>query len=247
MISNAKISISVIIPMYNEAENVQPFILEVHGAVSKICENFEIIVIDDGSTDSTQAKLQELKHLSQLRIVRHRKNFGQSAGIISGVRAAKLEWVVTLDGDGQNDPADIEKLIAAMQAEVANKKPMLIIGNRTTRKDHWLRKLSSRIANGVRAKLLKDDCTDTGCGLKLFRREDFLMLPHFNHLHRFLPALYRRMGGEVLNIPVNHRPRLRGQSKYGVMNRLWVGIVDIFGVIWLIRRPCSPVIDQVDS
>jgi dolichol-phosphate mannosyltransferase len=151
------------------------------------------------------------------------------------VRAARAQWIATLDGDGQNDPADLPKLIAA-RGDPTNSGVLLFMGNRVTRRDTWLRRLSSRIANGVRGGLLGDGTPDTGCGIKLFHRETFLGLPAFDHMHRFLPALFQRAGSRVISVPVNHRERMRGRSKYGVHNRLWVGIVDLFGVMWLKAR-----------
>jgi dolichol-phosphate mannosyltransferase len=237
-------AISIVIPMYNEADNVGPLLNEVCLAV-KDFSAVEIIVVDDGSTDDTKSRLQQIQaKISFLTVVRHRANFGQSASVVTGVRKAKYPWIVTLDGDGQNDPADIPLLFAQLKKITNNTSLLLIVGNRKKRQDNWLRLVSTRIANSVRAKLLQDDCPDTGCGLKIFPRDAFLALPHFNHVHRFLPALFKRAGGQVINIPVNHRPRLRGQSKYGVMNRLWVGIVDLFGVVWLLRRPCQPEVES---
>lgn len=236
--------LSVVVPMYNEVENAAPLVTEIKQALQTQVP-LEIIIVDDGSQDGTYEQLVTLqKDIPELRIVRHKKNFGQSAGIYTGVKAAQYPWIATLDGDGQNDPADIPVLIAELNAYSDNKQSLLLVGNRNKRNDSPVRLLSSRIANNVRKSLLRDDCPDTGCGLKLFPRQAFLQIPHFNHLHRFLPALFKRAGGHVLNIPVNHRPRTRGQSKYGVMNRLWVGIVDLFGVVWLIRRPCAPQVDD---
>ncbi len=194
-----------------------------------------MIFIDDGSTDDTAAILQRLKaELPALRVLRHSFRSGQSAAVASGVRAARAPWVATLDGDGQNDPADIPKLIAARDA---NPGVQLFMGNRkASRKDTAFRKLQSSVANGVRSGLLRDDTPDTGCGIKLFERAVFLELPRFDHMHRFLPALFMRQGARVISIPVSHRPRTRGTSKYGMLNRLWVGIVDIAGVMWLRRR-----------
>jgi dolichol-phosphate mannosyltransferase len=166
-------------------------------------------------------------------VVRHRASAGQSAAIASGVRAARGIWIVTLDGDGQNDPADAPKLLARAREPDA---PALVAGWRTTRRDTGLKRASSRIANAVRGALLGDRTPDTGCGLKVFRRATFLALPGFDHMHRFLPALVRRAGGAVVNVPVRHRPRGAGRSKYGVLDRLGVGIVDLFGVMWLQRR-----------
>lgn len=229
--------VSVVIAVYNEIENIEPLLSEVQQALANL-ERFEMIVVDDASQDGTRQRLAELtKSNPHLRVVNHSRNFGQSIAVVSGVRAAKFAWVATLDGDGQNDPADIPKLLAAVQQHPIN-RPILVAGNRVKRRDTWVKRRSSKIANGIRDRLLKDDCPDSGCGLKLFQRQVFLQLPHFNHLHRFLPALFKRVNGLVINVPVNHRPRLRGTSKYGTMNRLWVGIVDMFGVMWLARRSC---------
>lgn len=231
--------LSVVIPVCNEAENVGPLAHEIHQAL-RDHQPFEIIFVDDGSTDGTVATLEEARRagISGLRILKHERRSGQSTAVLTGVRAAKSEWVATLDGDGQNDPADIPSLVAAVEeaAKQGNTRLRLIMGNRKTRKDTWLRRLSSRIANGVRAWMLSDGTPDTGCGIKLMHRATFLELPHFNHMHRFLPALYQRAGAQVVSVPVKHRPRTRGTSKYGLHNRLWVGIVDLFGVRWLIRR-----------
>jgi dolichol-phosphate mannosyltransferase len=162
------------------------------------------------------------------------------------VLAAKAPWIATLDGDGQNDPADIPRLIEALRDYDYDGHLKLVMGNRTTRRDTRMRRLSSRIANAVRSTLLNDGTPDTGCGIKLFERDMFLQLPHFNHMHRFLPALAQRAGQRVISVPVDHRPRMRGTSKYGVNNRLWVGIVDLFGVMWLIRRRIAPhaIVDE---
>ncbi len=227
------VEFSVVVPVCNEAENVEPLAREIHAALGN--RAYEMIFIDDGSTDDTAAILQRLKaELPALRVLRHSFRSGQSAAVASGVRAARAPWVATLDGDGQNDPADIPKLIAARDA---NPGVQLFMGNRkASRKDTAFRKLQSSVANGVRSGLLRDDTPDTGCGIKLFERAVFLELPRFDHMHRFLPALFMRQGARVISIPVSHRPRTRGTSKYGMLNRLWVGIVDIAGVMWLRRR-----------
>jgi dolichol-phosphate mannosyltransferase len=183
--------------------------------------------------------------LPPLRVLRHSFRSGQSAAVASGVRAARAPWVATLDGDGQNDPADIPKLIAARESPLG-RGVQLIMGNRTTRKDTPFRRLQSRVANGVRGALLGDGTPDTGCGIKLFSREVFLDLPRFDHMHRFLPALFQRHGARVVSVPVNHRARMRGTSKYGMLNRLWVGIVDIAGVMWLRRRYKSGLLVRED-
>lgn len=239
--------LSVVIPMYNEAENAAILLQEIHAALEGRLE-YEVIVVDDGSTDNTVGILSGLQaDMPRLRVIMHGKNSGQSASIITGVRMAKAPWIATLDGDGQNDPADIPALFEQTQDVDPVITPLLIAGNRRKRNDNWLRRLSSRIANNVRSSLLKDGCKDTGCGLKIFPRDVFMSLPHFDHIHRFMPALFQRAHVRVVNVPVNHRPRLRGQSKYGVWNRLWVGIVDILGVRWLQRRggvsiaDCRPV------
>ena len=231
--------ISVVIPVCNEAENVEPLAKEIHAALANHAP-FEIIFVDDGSSDGTDAAVERARSsgIPEIRLLRHAQRSGQSTAVLTGVRAARADWIATLDGDGQNDPADIPALIAA--AEVAQRSGVsdlkLIMGNRKTRRDNWLRRVSSRVANGVRARMLRDGTPDTGCGLKLMHRETFLGLPHFNHMHRFLPALYQRAGSRVISVPVRHRPRTHGTSKYGLRNRLWVGIVDLFGVQWLIKR-----------
>lgn len=230
---------SVVIPCFNEADNIADLVAEVAAA----CEgrHFEVLVVDDASTDATAARIGSLRpaYGGRLRLVQHRQNAGQSAGVCSGVDAARGRVIVTLDGDGQNDPADIPALVQTL-AVYAGTSPALICGHRRRRQDTWVRRLSSKVANGVRAWALGDATPDTGCGLKAFERSLFLQLPRFNHMHRFLPALVRRSGGVAISVPVNHRPRLHGQSKYGIGNRLWVGIVDIFGVMWLQRRAFRP-------
>lgn len=236
-------ALSIIIPVYNESDNVDVLTREIVEALSLTDYHYEILFVDDGSHDDTPYKLS---HLSQqntavtIRIITHQKNYGQSAALISGAQAAQYPWLVTLDGDGQNDPADIPHLLKQLDTHKKSKKPIVVFGNRTKRNDDWLKKISSRIGNTIRQWLLNDHCPDTGCSLKLFPKAVFLALPHFNHMHRFLPALFQRAGFHVVNVPVNHRPRMYGVSKYGVRNRLWTGIVDMLGVMWLMRRPCQP-------
>jgi dolichol-phosphate mannosyltransferase len=236
--------LSVVVPVKNEAENVEPLIREIVTALSSL-PDYEIIYVDDGSTDET---LAVLKHLSarvpQLKIVRHRTSCGQSTAITSGVQAARFAWIATLDGDGQNDPADIPALLSRLRSARPEENLHMLAGWRANRRDTWLRRFSSRVANGVRSGLLHDATPDTGCGLKVFSRETFLRLPYFDHMHRFMPALVQRHGGHVESVVVSHRPRERGTSKYGVNNRLWVGIVDLFGVMWLIRRAKRPVLAE---
>ena len=228
--------VSVVVPVCDEADNVIPLAQEI-ATVLRGRVSFEVIFVDDGSSDGTAERLREARArgLSELRLLRHSARSGQSTAIQSGVRAALAEWVATLDGDGQNDPADLPKLLAA-RGDPVNCGVLLIMGNRVTRRDTWLRRFSSRLANSVRGGLLGDGAPDTGCGIKVFHRETFLSLPAFDHMHRFLPALFRRAGSRVVSVPVNHRARTRGRSKYGVHNRLWVGIVDLFGVMWLKAR-----------
>jgi len=221
--------ISVVIPVCNEVDNVGPLAREIVTALSD--REFEIIFVDDGSTDDTAAAVRALrKDIPQVRLLSHSFRSGQSAAVCSGVRHARAEWVATLDGDGQNDPADIPTLYEARHSAE------LVMGNRVQRRDTWLRHVQSRVANGVRGRLLGDGTPDTGCGIKVMRREVFMDLPRFDHMHRFLPALFLRAGARVVSVPVAHRPRERGASKYGLFDRLWVGIVDIFGVMWLRRR-----------
>jgi dolichol-phosphate mannosyltransferase len=230
--------LSVVIPVCNEADNVGPLAREIQAALAAH-RPFEIIFVDDGSTDGTVAAIQAVRaSIPEIRLLQHSQRSGQSKAVCTGVEAARAEWVATLDGDGQNDPADIPELVKALADAEPSLK--LVMGNRTTRKDTWLRRISSRVANRVRGGLLRDGTPDTGCGIKLMHRATFMRLPWFNHMHRFLPALYQRAGARVISVPVRHRPRTRGTSKYGLRNRLWVGIVDLFGVRWLILRNPPP-------
>jgi dolichol-phosphate mannosyltransferase len=233
--------ISVVVPVRNEAPNIAPLIAEIRASLAGV--DHEIVYVDDGSDDGTLAALREAARAGPLAIVRHRVGCGQSAAIVSGVRRARGHWIATLDGDGQNDPADIPALLA--RAEAAGGAGLLLIaGHRIRRRDNRVKRLTSRLANAIRASLLGDATPDTGCGLKMFTRAAFLELPAFDHMHRFLPALFIRAGGTVVSVPVNHRPRLRGASKYGTLDRLWVGIVDLVGVYWLQRRWKRPVIEE---
>ena len=237
--------LSVVIPVKNEQDNILPLLAEIGAALEDRCE-YEVIYVDDGSDDATPRVLDEARaQYPRLRILRHARSCGQSTAIRTGVKAARAEWIATLDGDGQNDPADIPKLLAVLQAPGRSPALKLIAGWRRTRRDTWIKRLSSKVANAVRARLLKDKTPDTGCGLKLFERKLFLDLPYFDHMHRFLPALVLRAGGEVQSVEVHHRHRERGVSKYGLHNRLWVGIVDLFGVGWLQRRAKLPAVHEV--
>ena len=230
--------LSVVVPVRNEQDNVASLIAEIDAALSI---EHEIIYVDDGSTDATYVTLKNLqKQHKQLRVIHHEKSCGQSTAVRTGVKFANYDWVATLDGDGQNDPADIPKLLAALTEGVE-----LVGGNRrASRRDTWVKRMSSVIANTVRSKMLRDDTPDTGCGLKLFKREAFLDLPYFDHMHRFLPALIKRRGGKIVSVPVAHRNREHGKSNYGTIDRLLVGIVDLFGVSWLQRRAKIPQITK---
>jgi dolichol-phosphate mannosyltransferase len=238
--------LSLVIPVRNEAPNVAPLVGEIRRALDGRVE-YEIVYVDDGSSDGTVAAIAELaRDFPRLRLIRHRASCGQSAAIRSGIRAARAPWIATLDGDGQNDPADIPRLWEIARSAPAS-PPLLVAGYRQKRQDSAVKRLSSRLANAVRAKLLGDGTPDTGCGLKLFRRDVFLDLPFFDHIHRFLPALMQRQGGRTLSVVVNHRPRERGRSNYGTFDRLWVGIADLAGVMWLQRRAKNPEIVPGDG
>ena len=234
--------ISVVVPVRNEAGNIAPLVGEIARALDG--QDFEIVYVNDGSSDSTQAELALLmaEH-SFLRQITHLRSCGQSAAVTTGVAAARAPVIVTLDGDGQNDPAFIPKLLDALQAGAPHVG--LAAGQRVGRRATGFKKLQSRIANGVRAALLQDGTRDTGCGLKAFRRELFLKLPYFDGLHRYLPALVRREGFDVAYVDVVDRERRHGKSNYGMWDRLWVGILDLIGVWWLIRRRKVPQISEV--
>jgi dolichol-phosphate mannosyltransferase len=227
--------LSVVIPVCNEEESIGILIEEITQALVQKYQH-EIIVVDDGSTDKTLEVLSKIKKdLPTLRVIKHLQNSGQSTAVRTGVQYANSNWIATLDGDGQNDPADIPNLYNELVSQ--NLDPWLVVaGYRKKRKDTWLKRISSKYANGIRDKLLRDGTPDTGCGLKIFARDSFLALPYFDHMHRYIPALFQRQGGRVVSIEVNHRHRMQGTSKYGFHNRLWVGIVDILGVRWLQNR-----------
>lgn len=237
--------LSVVIPVHNEADNVEPLISEIESALEPLGD-YEIVYVDDGSTDNTLQVLLERAHRSpRLRVLRHRRCCGQSTALLSGIRAARGRTIATLDGDGQNDPADIPKLHSALVTGAEAGKLAMVAGYRAKRRDTGWRRFSSKVANAVRGSLLRDQTPDTGCGLKVFPRDVFLALPYFDHMHRFLPALVQRAGGRVQSVEVNHRPRLRGTSKYGTWHRLWVGLVDLLGVIWLQRRAKVPELEEM--
>jgi len=237
---------SVVITVYNEEDNIDPVVEELCPVMARLGAPFEIVYCDDASSDGTAARLAaaQSRH-PELCVVRHRDNWGKSVALASAVDAARGEWLVMLDGDGQNDPADIPRLVALIEAAGASPRLAMVAGIRRRRQDTWLKRASSRIANRVRSAVLKDRTPDTGCGLKLCRREAYRRLPRFDHNHRFLPALVQRDGGEVAFLEVTDRPRLSGTSKYGLRNRLFTGVIDLAGVYWLMRRPSRPAIDYV--
>jgi dolichol-phosphate mannosyltransferase len=239
--------LSIVIPVKNEAGNIAPLVAEIGAALDGKGVDYEIVYVNDGSDDATPTELSRLHAANpRLRVVTHAESCGQSAAVRSGVRAARAAWIATLDGDGQNDPADLPSLWQIAKAAPAE-PPLLIAGHRARRQDSWSKRRASKIANAIRRRMLHDDTPDTGCGLKLFPRALFLDLPYFDHMHRFLPALVLREGGIVRSLPVNHRPRERGVSKYGVFDRLWVGISDLLGVMWLRRRQSVPVLVGAES
>jgi dolichol-phosphate mannosyltransferase len=235
--------ISVVVPIHNEANNISELAREICSAIDGRHE-YELIFVDDGSNDNSQLILKELQQeFFAIRTIRHRNQCGQSTAIFSGVRYAVNPVIVTLDGDGQNDPRDIGPLLEAYTRLLNESDRIMVTGFRRRRQDTLIRRVSSRVANGVRSRLLKDQTPDTGCGLKIFSRELFLSLPYFDHMHRFLPALVKRTGGIIRSIEVNHRHREKGTSHYGTVDRLVAGIIDLMGVYWLLVRTRIPEID----
>ncbi|MCL6712751.1 glycosyltransferase family 2 protein [Pseudomonas sp. R2.Fl] len=227
-------ALSVVVPVFNERDNVTPLIDEIIAALRGRID-FEIVYVDDHSRDDTLAVLQGLKaRVPELRVLQHVQQSGQSTAIRTGVKAARGAWIATLDGDGQNDPADIPKLLAARDGGEAQTR--LYAGWRVNRQDSGSKRWASKWANAIRSRMLRDETPDTGCGIKLFEREAFLDLPYFDHMHRYLPALMQRAGWKTISVPVNHRHRTAGVSKYNNLNRALVGISDLRGVAWLIKR-----------
>ncbi|NUS39886.1 MAG: glycosyltransferase family 2 protein [Lysobacter sp.] len=234
--------LSVVVPVFNEQDNVAPLVGEIVAALRGRIP-FEIVYVDDHSRDGTLAALQRLKQdVPELRVLHHVSQSGQSTAVRTGVRAARGAWIATLDGDGQNDPADIPKLLA--QRDGAPGDVRLFAGWRVHRQDTGSKRWASKWANRIRARMLRDDTPDTGCGIKLFERAAFLDLPYFDHMHRYLPALMQRAGWKTVSVPVNHRARSSGVSKYNNLNRALVGISDLRGVAWLIRRSKRTAVEE---
>lgn len=228
--------ITVVVPVFNEKDNIEPLIKEIAEAAQHAPIS-EIVYVDDNSNDGSFELLQSLKEAyPALRVLKHKTQAGQSSALWTGIKAASNNLIVTMDGDGQNDPADIPLLFSKYEQCGENLPKVMVLGERAKRNDNLVRRLSSRIANGIRGAMLRDNTKDTGCSLKLFRRRDYMSLPYFDHMHRFLPALMMRDGVLLVHVPVSHRPRVHGVSKYGTIDRLLVGLADIRGVMWLKKR-----------
>ncbi len=237
--------LSVVVPVHNEEDNVAPLVGEIVAALRGQID-FEIVYVDDTSKDATLQRLRDLQAtVPELRVIRHLSNAGQSTAVRNGVKAARAPWIATLDGDGQNDPADIPKLLAQRGAATADTK--LFAGWRVNRQDSGSKRWASKFANGIRSRMLRDATPDTGCGIKLFERAAFLDLPYFDHMHRYLPALMQRAGWQTVSVPVNHRHRTAGVSKYNNLGRAIVGIKDLFGVSWLIQRSRRTAVEEVPA
>jgi dolichol-phosphate mannosyltransferase len=244
MDSHSKPQLSVVVPVYNEQDNVTPLVGEIVAALRGRI-GFEMVFIDDHSRDATLERLRALQATTpELRVLHHVDNSGQSAAIRNGVKAARAPWIATLDGDGQNDPADIPKLLA--ERDRAAPEVKMFAGWRVNRRDSGSKRWASRWANAIRARMLHDATPDTGCGTKLFEREAFLDLPWFDHMHRYLPALMQRSGWKTLSVPVNHRPRASGISKYNNLQRALVGLRDLRGVAWLIARNRRTAVEEIE-
>ncbi len=236
--------VSVVIPVHNEEGNIEKLVKKTKDVFEKSKIRGEIVVVDDKSSDNTLESLLALKKdVDILRIIAHDRNCGQSRALWSGVKEAYFGIIATMDGDGQNDPNDIPKLLDVLKNGDKNLK--MVAGFRKKRKDTVFKRIASKIANKIRASLLKDNTPDSGCGLKVFYKDTFLSLPYFDHMHRFLPALFQREGAKVISVEVNHLPREHGKSHYNNFQRGVVGIVDLFGVMWLMRRNCLPVEKEI--
>ena len=234
--------LSVVVPVFNERDNITPLVDEIVAALRGLVA-FEILCVDDHSSDDTLAMLQALKAgVLELRVLHHVSQSGQSTAVRTGVKAARGAWIATLDGDGQNDPADIPKLLAKREESPADVK--LFAGWRVDRKDTGSKRWASKFANAIRSRMLRDSTPDTGCGIKLFERAAFLDLPYFDHMHRYLPALMQRAGWKTISVPVNHRHRASGVSKYNNLNRALVGLRDLRGVAWLIVRSKRTAVEE---
>jgi len=232
--------LSVVVPVFNEAGNLAPLADETEAALKDVC-TFELLFVDDGSNDGSSEELDAIGvRYANVRVLRHETRAGKSAALFTGFRAARGEWIQTLDGDGQNDPNDVAVLWQRLHAPAPPARLGLVAGVRKRRNDGAVKFVSSRIANLIRRTMLNDATPDTGCGFKLIRRKVALMLPFFDGMHRFLPALVRRAGYDVAQMPVEDRPRVKGVSKYGFFGRLGAGIVDLLGVFWLLRRGTYP-------
>jgi dolichol-phosphate mannosyltransferase len=237
-------SFCIVIPACNEANNLVSLLREIEDVVRTEFDNFEIVVVDDGSTDGTLAALRVAPPIPQLRVVSHTTTRGQSAAICTGVRAARAQFIVTLDGDGQNDPADITRLVRIAMNSATS---ILVVGRRTKRMDSMQRRWLSWLLNRFSALILRHPVMDKGCGLKVFGREDFLALPKFDHMHRFLPPLFQWLGVTPISISVNHRPRLTGESHYSVVRRLLEAVVDVVGIVWLSHRFIANSVNEIDE
>ncbi len=235
--------LSIVVPVHNERDNIAPLVREILAALRGRVA-FEIVCVDDHSADDSLAVLQSLRaEVPELRVLHHVARSGQSTAVHNGVRAARGAWVATLDGDGQNDPADIPGLLDARDA--AGPRVKLFAGWRVDRQDSGAKRWASRWANRIRARLLRDNTPDTGCGIKLFERQVFLDLPYFDHMHRYLPALVQRAGWETVSVPVSHRARTSGVSKYNNLGRALVGVRDLLGVAWLIARSHRTTVEEL--
>lgn len=239
--------LSVVVPCHDEQENVVKLIEELRSALGGFCA-YEMIFVDDGSKDTTLDRLKSARNDSgDLRIIHHETACGQSAALRTGFRHAYAPLIATLDGDGQNDPADLPRLLEAYRAPDADPLLRLVAGQRVNRKDTGSKRIQSKIANKVRCAILRDDTPDTGCGTKLMDRDIALTIPFFNHFHRYFPALFQREGYKIVSVPVNHRPRGGGRSKYTMLNRLFVGLRDLAGVRWLIARMKLPIVSGIEE